>query len=197
MRASHDHYPVPLSRRAVGRVLEIQAGAMGLVVRDYLAVNRRIYPSRHFSRFLIISRRRGAPAPFQYKVTQLQASLAAAKQQVEILKSNYEQATANVSGLTTQVAYNKKRLADIQTLAADEASTQFQAQDKQVQYETVSAQLGAAKAAQQSQNSHWIPRSAASTPRSRSFRRSSTTQNGNCPRRTFARPPMGMSPSSH
>jgi multidrug resistance efflux pump len=90
------------------------------------------------------------PAPFQYKVTQLQASLAAAKQQVEILKSNYEQATANVSGLTTQVAYNKKRLADIQTLAADMANTEFQAQDKQVQYETVSAQLVAAKAAQQS-----------------------------------------------
>jgi multidrug resistance efflux pump len=85
------------------------------------------------------------PAPFQYKVTQLQASLAAAKQQVEVLKSNYEQATANVSGLTTQVAYNKKRLADIQTLAADEASTQFLAQDKQVQYETVSAQLDNAK----------------------------------------------------
>jgi hypothetical protein len=125
MRASHDHYPVPLSRRAVGRVLEIQAGAMGLVVRDYLAVNRRIYPSRHFSRFLIISRRRGAPAPFQYKVTQLQASLAAAKQQVEILKSNYEQATANVSGLTTQVAYNKKRLADIQTLAAMRPARNF------------------------------------------------------------------------
>src|SRR6266446_5997349 len=90
------------------------------------------------------------PAPFQYKVSQLQASLAAAKQQTEILKSNYEQATANVSGLTTQVAYNKKRLADIQTLAAEDANTQFQAQDKQVQYETVSAQLDAAKAAQQS-----------------------------------------------
>jgi multidrug resistance efflux pump len=90
------------------------------------------------------------PAPFQYKVSQLQASLAGAKQQTEILKSNYEQATANVAGLTSQVAYNKKRLADIETLAADEANTQFQAQDKQVQYETVSAQLGAAKAAQQS-----------------------------------------------
>src|SRR6266446_5849386 len=90
------------------------------------------------------------PAPFQYKVSQLQASLAGAKQQVEILKSNYEQATANVSGLTTQAAYNKKRLADIQTLAAEDANTQFQAQDKQVQYETVSAQLDAAKAAQQS-----------------------------------------------
>jgi multidrug resistance efflux pump len=40
------------------------------------------------------------PAPFRYKVAQLQASLAGAKQQVEILKSNYEQATANVTGLT-------------------------------------------------------------------------------------------------
>jgi multidrug resistance efflux pump len=90
------------------------------------------------------------PAPFQYKVSQLQASLAAAKQHVEILKSNYEQATANVSGLTAQAAYNKKRLADIETLAADMANTEFQAQDKQVQYETVSAQLVAVKAAQQS-----------------------------------------------
>ena len=90
------------------------------------------------------------PAPFQYKVTQLQASLAGAKQQTKILKSNYEQATANVEGLTAQVAYNKKRLADIETLAADMANTEFQAQDKQVQYETVSAQLVAAKAAQQS-----------------------------------------------
>jgi multidrug resistance efflux pump len=38
------------------------------------------------------------PAPFQYKVAQLQASLAAARQQTQILKSNYEQATANVAG---------------------------------------------------------------------------------------------------
>jgi hypothetical protein len=90
------------------------------------------------------------PAPFQSKVTQLQASLAGAKQQVEILKAYYEQATANVTGLTAQVAYNKKRLADIDTLAADMANTEFQAQDKQVQHETVSTQLGAAKAAQQS-----------------------------------------------
>jgi multidrug resistance efflux pump len=80
----------------------------------------------------------------------LQASLAGARQQTEILKSNYEQATANVAGLAVQVAYNAKRLADIQRLASDDASTQFQAQDKQVQYETVSAQLGAARAAQQS-----------------------------------------------
>jgi multidrug resistance efflux pump len=54
------------------------------------------------------------------------------------------------AGSPRKVAYNKKRLADIQTLASEDANTQFQAQDKQVQYETVSAQLGAAKAAQQS-----------------------------------------------
>src|SRR3981189_1352491 len=89
------------------------------------------------------------PAPFQYKVAQLQASLAAAKQQSAILKSNYEQATATVTGLVAHLACNAKRMADIQKLAFDDANTQFQAQDKQVQYETVSAQLGAAKAAQQ------------------------------------------------
>jgi len=90
------------------------------------------------------------PAPFQYKVAQLQASLAAAKQQTEILKSNYEQATANVVGLTAQVAFNAKRNADILKLATEGANTQFQAQDRQNQYETALAQLNVAKAAQQS-----------------------------------------------
>jgi multidrug resistance efflux pump len=90
------------------------------------------------------------PAPFQYKVAQLQASLAAAKQQTEILKSNYEQATANVTGLTAQVAFNAKRNADILKLATEGANTQFQAQDRQNQYETALAQLNVAKAAQQS-----------------------------------------------
>jgi multidrug resistance efflux pump len=90
------------------------------------------------------------PAPFQYKVSQLEASLAAARQQVEILKANYLQATANVTGLTAQVAFNAKRLGDIQQLAAEDANTQFQAQDRRNAYETVLAQLNAAKAAQQS-----------------------------------------------
>ncbi|TYO64285.1 HlyD family secretion protein [Bradyrhizobium hipponense] len=90
------------------------------------------------------------PAPFQYKVKQLQASLAAARQQVQILKSNYEQATANVAGLTAQQKFNTKRLADIQTLASEGANTEFKEQDTQVQYETTLAQLNAAKATQQS-----------------------------------------------
>jgi len=90
------------------------------------------------------------PSPFKYKVRQLEASLAGARQQVEILKENYQQATANVTGLAAQVAFNAKRLADIQTLVTDEANTQFQAQDRRNAYETVLAQLNAAKAAQQS-----------------------------------------------
>jgi multidrug resistance efflux pump len=137
------NYLTPSGRVTVtGRVVEVTPNVTGQIVA--IPVKTNVPVKANDVLFQI------EPAPFQYKVSQLQASLAAAKQQVEILKANYEQATANVSGLTTQVAYNKKRLADIQTLASEDANTQFQAQDKQVQYETVSAQLGAAKAAQQS-----------------------------------------------
>jgi multidrug resistance efflux pump len=87
-------------------------------------------------------------APFQYKVNQLEASLVQAKQQARQLKANYEQATANVEGLTKQLAYNTQRLADIDKLTAQQATSVFRAQDTQVQFETVSAQLQAAKAAQ-------------------------------------------------
>ncbi len=66
------------------------------------------------------------------------------------MKSNYEQARANVAGLEAQVKYNAKRLEDIQKLYAGGADTEFKEQDNQVQFETVTAQLNAAKATQQS-----------------------------------------------
>jgi multidrug resistance efflux pump len=136
------NYLTPSGRVTVtGRVVEVTPNVTGQIIS--IPVKPNVPVKQNDVLFQI------DPAPFQYKVTQLQASFAAAKQQTEILKSNYEQATATVAGLAAQAAYNKKRLADIQTLAADEANTQFQAQDKQVQYETVSAQLGAAKASQQ------------------------------------------------
>jgi multidrug resistance efflux pump len=84
------------------------------------------------------------------KVSQLQASLAGAKQQAEILKANYDQATANVAGAATQVAFNTQRNADIQKLMQEGANTEFQAQDRQNAYETALAQLNVAKASQQS-----------------------------------------------
>jgi multidrug resistance efflux pump len=137
------NYLTPSGRVTVtGRVVEVTPNVTGQIIA--IPVKPNVPVKANDVLFQI------DPAPFQYKVSQLQASLAAAKQQTEILKSNYEQATANVAGLTAQQAYNKKRLADIQTLVSDDANTQFQAQDRQVQYETVTAQLEVAKASQQS-----------------------------------------------
>jgi multidrug resistance efflux pump len=136
-------YLTPSGRVTVtGRVVEVTPNVTGQIVS--ISVKTNVLVKANDVLFQI------DPAPFQYKVSQLQAALAAAKQQTEILKSNYEQATASVAGLTAQVAFNAKRLADIQKLAADQANTQFQAQDHQNQYETVLAQFNVAKAAQQS-----------------------------------------------
>jgi multidrug resistance efflux pump len=88
------------------------------------------------------------PKPFQFKVAQLEASLAQAQQQARQLKANYEQASANVDGLTKQLAYNSQRLVDIQKLMSADAATLFKEQDNQVQVETVTYQLQAAKATQ-------------------------------------------------
>ena len=88
------------------------------------------------------------PEPFQYKVNQLQASLAQAKQQVKQLQASYEQATANVEGLTKQVAFYTKRLADYEQMVAHQAQSEFRLQDVHLQYETAEYQLQAARAAQ-------------------------------------------------
>src|SRR5450631_1419365 len=118
------NYLTPSGRVTVsGRVVEVTPNVTGQVITIPVKPN---VPVKMGDVLFQID-----PAPFQYKVTQLQASLAAAKQQAEILKSNYEQATANVTGLTAQVAFNAKRNADILKLATEGANTQFQAQDCQ------------------------------------------------------------------
>ncbi len=137
------NYLTPSGRVTVtGRVVEVTPNVTGQIVS--IPVKPNVPVKANDVLFQI------DPAPFQYKVAQLQASLAAAKQQTEILKSNFEQATANVVGLTAQVAFNAKRNADILKLATEGANTEFQAQDRQNQYETALAQLNVAKAAQQS-----------------------------------------------
>src|SRR5450755_927854 len=137
------NYLTPSGRVTVtGRVVEVTPNVTGQIVA--IPVKPNVPVKANDILFQI------DPAPFQYKVSQLQASLAGAEQQAEILKSNYEQATANVTGLTAQVAFDTQRNADIQKLAAEGANTQFQAEDRQNQYETALAQLNVAKAAQQS-----------------------------------------------
>jgi multidrug resistance efflux pump len=137
------NYLTPSGRVTVtGRVVEVTPNVTGQIVA--IPVRPNVPIKANDVLFQI------DPAPFQYKVSQLQASLAAAKQQTEILKANYDQASANVVGLTAQVAFNAKRNADILKLATEGANTEFQAQDRQNQYETALAQLNVAKAAQQS-----------------------------------------------
>jgi multidrug resistance efflux pump len=109
------NYLTPSGRVTVtGRVVEVTPNVTGQIVA--IPVKPNVPVKANDILFQI------DPAPFQYKVAQLQASLAAAKQQTEILKANYDQATANVTGLTPQVAFNSKRLADIQKLAAEDAT---------------------------------------------------------------------------
>jgi multidrug resistance efflux pump len=133
-------YLTPSGRVTVaGKVVEVTPNVTGQVIAIPVKPN---VPVKAGEILLQID-----PAPFQYKVAQ---ALAAARQQTQILKSNYEQATANVAGLTAQLRYNTQRLADIQKLCAGGADTEFKGQDTQVQLETVTAQLNVAKATQQS-----------------------------------------------
>ncbi|WP_319797884.1 HlyD family secretion protein [Nitrobacter sp.] len=90
------------------------------------------------------------PAPFQYKVRRLEAALVAAQQQADVLRANYDQASANVAGLEKQVAFHQQRLTDIATLTQGGAVAQFREQDTREQRDIATAQLQAAKAQQQS-----------------------------------------------
>jgi multidrug resistance efflux pump len=136
------NYLTPSGKVTVaGRVIEVTPNVTGQVIAIPVKPNAPVKTGDVLFQI--------DPAPFQYKVAQLRASLAAAKQQTAILKSNYEQASANVVGLTAQVGFNAKRLADIQKLVEEQANTEFQGQDRQNQYATTMAQLNVAKAAQQ------------------------------------------------
>ena len=128
------------SLTVISRVVEVTPNVSGQVVSIPVKAN---VPVKAGTILLQIDQ-----APFQAKVKQLDASLAQAQQQAKQLVSNYEQATANVEGLAAQLAYNRKRMSDIEKLTGEQAQTEFKMQDTQVQYETVNYQLQAAKAAQ-------------------------------------------------
>jgi multidrug resistance efflux pump len=135
------NYLTPSGRIVVaGRVVEVTPNVTGEVVAIPVVPN---VPVKAGTVLFEID-----PKPFQYKVRQLEAALVGARHQAEQLKANYEQATANVQGLTSQLQFHKKRLADIQKLTMAQALAVFKEQDSMVQLETVTSQLQAAKAAQ-------------------------------------------------
>jgi multidrug resistance efflux pump len=135
------NYLTPSGSFVVGsRVTEVTPNVSGQVIEIPVKPNQPVKAGTVLFRI--------DPAPFQYKVNQLEASLAQARQQVKQLTANYEQATANAEGLAKQLAFHKQRLDDYSKLIGEGAQTLFRLQDTQVQYETVEFQLQAAKAAQ-------------------------------------------------
>lgn len=133
------NYLTPSGRFVVvSRVIEVTPNVSGQIVEIPVKTN---VPVKAGTVLFQID-----PAPFKYKVEQLQAGLAQAKLQASQLQNSYDQAAANVEGLNQQLAFNQKRLADISSLAMEEANSEFRQQDTQVQAETVAAQLTAAKA---------------------------------------------------
>jgi multidrug resistance efflux pump len=86
------------------------------------------------------------PAPFEYKVKELQAQVVAAKQKAEQLKTQVDASVANVAALVAQVGFAEKRRDDVAQLARTSSATQFRLQDEEKQVETLRAQLDAAKA---------------------------------------------------
>jgi multidrug resistance efflux pump len=135
------NYLTPSGRIVVaGRVVEVTPNVTGEVIALPVVPNM---PVKAGTTLIQID-----PQPFQYKVRQLEATLVEAEQKAKQLKANYEQATANVEGLTSQPQFNKKRLADIQKLTMAQALSEWKQLDSLVQVETVSAQLQAARAAQ-------------------------------------------------
>lgn len=80
----------------VSRVVEVTPNVSGEII------DIPVQPNVPMKRGTILFRI--DPAPFKYKVEQLSASLVQAKQQAQQLRANYEQATANVEGLSKQLA---------------------------------------------------------------------------------------------
>lgn len=125
----------------ISRVIEVTPNVSGQVVSVPVEVN---VPVKAGAVLFQID-----PTPYKYKVSQLEASLAQAQQQVKQLKASYDQASANATALTKQLEYQTQRLADIRKLASTGAQAEFRLQDTQVQYDTVQYQLLAAEAAAQ------------------------------------------------
>jgi multidrug resistance efflux pump len=85
-------------------------------------------------------------APYEYKVRQLEAALAEAKQKVEQLKAAVDAAAAEVQALQAQWEHADKRRQDLEQLAERQATSQFNYQDVLAQANALAAQREAAKA---------------------------------------------------
>jgi multidrug resistance efflux pump len=129
------------------------------------------------------------PKPYQYKVSELEAALVGARQQAEQLKASYEQATANVEGLTSQLHFQEKALGRHPEIVDCPGAERVQGTGP-VQVETVASQLQAARAAQLNAKLALDSQINGETPTSPRSERSWTTPDGTLRKRRSEHPLM-------
>lgn len=85
-------------------------------------------------------------APYEYKVRQLAAALAEARQKVGQLNANVDATAADVKAMEGQWQRADKRREDLEQLGVRQATSQFNVQDATAQANALAAQRDAAKA---------------------------------------------------
>src|SRR5712671_1872379 len=129
----------PSGRIAVlGRVVDVTPNVAGQVIAVPVETNVLVKAG---SVLLQID-----PEPYRFKVRQLAAALAEAKQKVEQLKASVDVAVADVQSLNVQWERADKRREDLEQLGARQATSQFNVQDAIAQANSLAAQIEAAKA---------------------------------------------------
>jgi multidrug resistance efflux pump len=86
------------------------------------------------------------PAPYQFKVRELEAELVAAQRKAEQLKTEVDATKADVATLTSQLGFATQRRDDIAKLEKNNTASEFRLQDEQKQVDSLTGQLAAAKA---------------------------------------------------
>ena len=129
----------PSGRIAVfGRVVDVTPNVTGQVVA--IPVETNVLVKAGSVLFQI------DPEPYRFKVRQLAAALAEAKQKVEQLKASVDVAVADVQALSVQWERADKRREDLEQLGQRQATSQFNVQDAITQANALAAQIEAAKA---------------------------------------------------
>jgi multidrug resistance efflux pump len=86
------------------------------------------------------------PEPFRFKVRQLEAALAEARQKAAQLKASVDVAVADQQALQVQWERADKRRTDLEQLGQKQTTSQFTVQDAVAQADVLAAQLEAGKA---------------------------------------------------
>jgi multidrug resistance efflux pump len=122
----------------VGRVVEVTPNVAGQVTEIDVQPNTLVKAG---AVLFEIER-----APYEYKVKQLQAALAEARQKVEQLKSNVDLAAADADAIASQLVYAGKRRDALEQLVTTNATSKLSADEARAQADMFTAQLAAARA---------------------------------------------------